>query len=157
MFKMAIIEGVSITPLKKYPDSRGWLVETFRSDELKGEYFPAMGYTSETLPGISRGPHEHVDQADLFVFMGPGTFKMWLWDNRKSSSTYHHKWVVEGGADNPIRVLVPLGVVHAYKNISSIPAIVHNFPNRLYAGKNKREPVDEIRHEDDENTIYQLD
>ncbi len=155
-FKMGLIEGVAITSLKKYPDPRGWLIETFRHDELKPEYFPVMGYTSESLPGVSRGPHEHVDQADLFVFMGPGTFRMWLWDNRQDSPTFNHKWVFEGGYENPVRVLVPKGVVHAYKNISTISALVHNFPNQLYAGTNKKSPADEIRHEDDPNTIYQL-
>ncbi|MBI1861668.1 MAG: dTDP-4-dehydrorhamnose 3,5-epimerase family protein [Deltaproteobacteria bacterium] len=155
-FKAGQIDGVKVTPLKRFKDKRGWLVETFRHDELETEYFPTMGYSSETLPGLSRGPHEHVDQADLFVFMGPGTFRMWLWDNRSLSKTYENKWVFEGGDENPISVLVPKGVVHAYKNVSSFPAMVHNFPNQLYAGKNKKEPVDEIRHEDDPNTIYQL-
>jgi dTDP-4-dehydrorhamnose 3,5-epimerase len=32
-----------------------------------------------------------------------------------------------------------------------------NLPNRLYAGRGKKEPVDEIRHETDPNTIYILD
>ena len=155
-FKTGKIRDVVITNLKKYKDSRGWLVETFRHDELKTEYFPTMGYSSETLPGVSRGPHEHIDQADLFVFMGPGIFRMWLWDNRADSPSYRNRLVFEGGDGNPIQVLVPKGVVHAYKNISPFPAMVHNFPNQLYAGKNKKEPVDEVRHEDDPNTIYQL-
>jgi len=34
---------------------------------------------------------------------------------------------------------------------------VINCPNRLYAGEGRREPVDEIRHEDDANTIFRMD
>jgi dTDP-4-dehydrorhamnose 3,5-epimerase len=43
---------------------------------------------------------------------------------------------------------VPPGVVHAYRNVGDDDAFVLNFPDRLYAGKNKAEPVDEIRHEE---------
>jgi dTDP-4-dehydrorhamnose 3,5-epimerase len=45
-------------------------------------------------------------------------------------------------------VTVPPGVVHGYTNVSDEDAWVVNFPNRLYAGAGKREPVDEIRHEE---------
>ena len=42
-------------------------------------------------------------------------------------------------------VWIPPGVVHAYRNVGTIPGLVFNSPNRLYAGYGKREPVDEIR------------
>ncbi len=35
--------------------------------------------------------------------------------------------------------------------------MVLNFPNKLFAGVNKKEEVDEIRHEDDSNTIFKLE
>jgi dTDP-4-dehydrorhamnose 3,5-epimerase len=34
---------------------------------------------------------------------------------------------------------------------------VFNGPNRLYAGRGKNEPVDEIRHELDKESPYQVD
>jgi len=151
------IDGVLLKNLNKYVDKRGWLIETFREDEIEKPFSPLMGYTSETLPGVTRGPHEHVDQADLFVFMGPGTFRLTLWDNRKDSKTYLHKQVVDAGVDKPAQVLVPPGVVHAYQNISDQPAIAHNYPNQLYAGIGKKNPVDEIRHEADPQTPFQID
>jgi dTDP-4-dehydrorhamnose 3,5-epimerase len=156
-FKKGPIEGAVITPVRKFVDERGWLAETFRHDEMDKQYYPVMSYTSLTLAGIQRGPHEHVDQSDLFVFLGPGNFKMWLWDNRKDSPTYLNKMVFFGGGDNPLRVLVPPGVVHAYRNVSTEPAIVHNYPNQLFMGEGKRQPIDEIRHEDDPHTPFQCD
>jgi dTDP-4-dehydrorhamnose 3,5-epimerase len=48
-------------------------------------------------------------------------------------------------------------VVHAYKNVSQLPGWVFNAPNRLYAGPGRREPVDEIRHEDKMGSPYPLD
>ena len=155
-FKKGPIEDVLIRNVKKYVDERGWLLETFRHDELDSRYHPVMSYTSLTLPGFARGPHEHVSQADLFLFIGPGNFKIWLWDNRKQSPTYNNKMVVYGGQDSPLSVLVPPGVVHAYKNVSDKASVVQNFPNQLFMGVNKKSPIDEIRHEDDPKTIYQL-
>lgn len=156
-FRTGPIEGVTVTPLRKHIDDRGWLVETFRHDEIDGRYHPQMGYTSLTLPGIVRGPHEHAEQSDLFLFFGPGNFKIWLWDNRKESATYWNRQVLFGGIDRPIQLLVPPGVVHAYKNASSEPAIVHNFPNQLFMGENRKREIDEIRHEADPDTAFRVD
>jgi len=50
-----------------------------------------MSYISQTEPGIIRGPHEHKDQADLFCFIGPSTFRLYLWDARKGSPTFGQK------------------------------------------------------------------
>ena len=156
-FKQGQIRDVVVRPVGKFVDERGWLAEVFRQDELDAEYFPAMSYISSTEPGVQRGPHEHVDQADLFIFIGPANFKLRLWDNRRDSETYNHVMTLYVGADNPKSVLVPKGVVHAYRNVSSTAGIVINCPNRLYMGEGKRERVDEIRHEDDPATIYRME
>lgn len=156
-FKKGPIEGVTLIPVRKYVDERGWLAEVFRHDELAKPYHPVMGYTSISLPGVTRGPHEHVDQSDLFVFLGPGNFKICLWDNRKSSPTYHNRVVAFGGQDYPLQVLIPPGVVHAYRNVSDTSSVVLNFPNQLFMGQGKKHPIDEIRHEDDPNTPFRLD
>jgi dTDP-4-dehydrorhamnose 3,5-epimerase len=148
-FRKGPIDGVVVKPFKKFIDERGWLAELFRADELPGEFLPAMAYLSVTLPGVLRGPHEHVDQADLFAWVGPGDFKVTLWDNRTGSPTYLNRMELAMGLGNPGSILVPKGVVHCYRCISSEPGYVVNCPNRLFAGAGRREPVDEIRHEDD--------
>ncbi len=155
-FKTGEIEGVVVRDLRKYADSRGWLAELFRHDELDSEFYPVMAYTSSTRPGVTRGPHEHIEQADLFCFIGPSNFKLRLWDNRKGSETFNNVTTLIVGDDNPRSVLIPAGVVHAYQNIGSADGIVFNCPNRLYMGVDKKEPIDEIRHEDDPETIYRI-
>lgn len=157
VFRKGPIEGVEIRQLKKYVDERGWLSELFRHDELAAEFHPVMSYISVTEPGITRGPHEHVDQADLFCFIGPSNFKIRLWDNREASPTYRNVVTQFVGADNPASVLVPRGIVHAYRNVGSTGGVVINCPNRLFMGEGKREPIDEIRHEDDPHTIYRIE
>ena len=56
-----------------------------------------------------------------------------------------------------VMLIVPPGVVHAYKNIGTENGIVFNIPNRLYAGVGKKFPVDEIRHEDVADSPFRLD
>jgi len=151
------IHDVMVNELKRYEDERGWLMELFRSDELTQELMPAMAYVSMTRPGVTRGPHEHVDQADLFCFLGPSTFRLYLWDNRMDSPSFNQSFRIELGEKRPGVVIVPKGVVHAYKNIGTVDGIVYNAPNQLYAGENREESVDEVRHEDDTESRFKLD
>lgn len=156
-FQKGPIEGVVVKPFRKFVDERGWLAEIFRDDELAAEYRPAMSYISVTLPGVLRGPHEHVDQADLFCWVGPGDFKVTLWDNREGSPTYLNRMEVAMGACNPGSILVPKGVVHCYRCISAEPGWVVNCPNQLFMGEARRQPIDEIRHEDDPANPFVVD
>ncbi|MBM3496195.1 MAG: dTDP-4-dehydrorhamnose 3,5-epimerase [Armatimonadetes bacterium] len=139
------IPGVVLRPLTKHTDSRGWLVELIREDDLPAGVAPRMAYLSVTRPGIGRGPHEHRDQTDVFCFLS-GTFSLHLWDRRPGRPRTDETHIV--GEDNPVLVTVPPGVIHGYRNVGQSDAFVVNLPDRLYAGWGKREPVDEIRHED---------
>ncbi|HEX7573810.1 MAG TPA: dTDP-4-dehydrorhamnose 3,5-epimerase family protein [Bacteroidota bacterium] len=157
MFKNGTIQDVIVRNLTKFIDDRGWLSELFRADEIPAELYPAMGYVSMTAPGVMRGPHEHADQADCFAFLGPSNFKIFLWDNRTSSPTYMTRQIVFAGADAPKSLVIPRGIVHAYRNIGEGQGMVLNFPNRLYAGEGKKNPVDEIRHEIDPESIFRME
>ncbi len=148
------IPGVIIRPLNRFTDARGWLSELFRDDELPAGFQPAMGYLSVTHPGVARGPHEHVRQTDAFAFVD-GTYELHLWENRAGEQETHE--VILTGKDTPLLVIVPPGVVHAYRNVGEADAFVLNFPDTLYAGRGKSEPVDEIRHEDEVNSRFQMD
>ena len=156
-FKNGDINDVIIRDLTKYQDNRGWLMELFRNDIIAEEFIPAMSYISQTEPGVARGPHEHKDQADLFCLIGQSTFRLYLWDARQSSPTFGHRMVFDAGEQKPQSVIVPAGVIHAYKNIGLKSGWVINLPNRLYAGKGRKETIDEIRHEGDPNSPFQLD
>lgn len=165
-FPAGTIADVVWKPLNFYRDSRGWLTELFRNDDVPAEYRPVMAYVSMTDPGVARGPHEHVEQADYFCFIGPGVFRVYLWDARKESPTFGHREVKDVGDAAPFALIVPPGVVHAYKNVSAVSGIVFNAANTLYAGEGRKgwrgpkgspDYVDEIRHEQVEGTTYVLD
>ena len=146
------MEGVEIKELSLYEDQRGWLGEILREDE--SGFRPVMSYISMTKPGLVRGPHEHEEQTDFFCFMG--RFRLYLWDNRKTSSTFLERRIVDI-PDIPTIAVVPPGIVHAYKNTGSRDGLVINLPDRLYRGHGKTEPVDEIRHEDDESSPFRIE
>lgn len=148
------IEGVVIKKLQKFTDERGWLSEIYRDDDI--EYRPAMSYVSVTKPGVVRGPHEHKYQSDCFVFIGPGDFRVYLWDRREDSKTKSMEVRLRVGENNPTMIIVPPGVVHGYKCISKNDAYCINLPDKLYKGRNREEEIDEIRWEEDEDSPYKI-
>ncbi len=149
------IADVVLKPLKEFGDARGWLTEGWRMDEW--DHSPTMSYLSMTHPGLARGPHEHRLQTDLFVFTGIGAFQLYLMDNRKDSPTFGQSFTKVLGGDFPASVTIPPGVIHAYRCVSEPFGIVVNLPDKLYAGVGKSQPVDEVRHEDDENSPFYND
>jgi dTDP-4-dehydrorhamnose 3,5-epimerase len=146
------LEGVVIKELNVFTDERGWLTELFRNDET--DFRPVMSYVSLTKPGISRGPHEHMDQSDFFCFLG--NFRLYLWDNRKGSVSFGEKFVLDTGG-KPVTAIVPPGVVHAYKNMGPAEGLVLNLPDRLFRGQGKKDPVDEVRYENDPDSPFRID
>ncbi len=67
---------------------------------------------------------------------------------RSDSATFGNRTTLLAGRSNPIAVIIPPGAVHAFKNVGHGPAIVVNLPDRLHGGHGRRDPIDEIRHED---------
>ncbi|MFH1582941.1 MAG: dTDP-4-dehydrorhamnose 3,5-epimerase family protein [Candidatus Falkowbacteria bacterium] len=149
-----MINGVIIKKISKNEDSRGWLAEFYRQDEIK--YRPVMSYLSVTKAGVARGPHEHKSQTDGFVFIGPSNFELYLWDRRENSLTNGEHVKIQVGGNNPVLVIVPPGIVHGYKNISDADGWCINMPDKLYKGEGKKDEVDEIRWEQDEDTPYKI-
>ena len=155
-FKLAVtMEGVVVRSLSRHRDDRGWLAELYRTDEL--DHQVAMFYVSWTKPGKARGPHEHIFQSDYFLFVGPGIFRVYLWDTRPESKSYLTRMRLDVGEENPIALLVPPRVVHAYRCISKQDGQVINLPDKLYKGVQKLHPVDEIRHEERGETDFIFD
>ena len=149
-----MFEGVIVKKINTYTDERGWLKEVYRDDE--DPISSVMCYISHTKFNEIRGPHEHVYQSDFFIFPGVGDFELYLWDNRKNSKTYKQREILIVGESNLSTVLVPPGIVHGYKSISKEGSFSMNLPDKLYAGKDKKEKVDEIRHENDNDSYFKI-
>ena len=149
------IQGVQISRLTSFADERGWLAEIWRSDNDRQPQ-PVMAYLSMTKLVVVRGPHEHVHQTDMFVFGLNSSFAVFLWDDRNGSLTEGTRQKVIVLKEMPTMVIVPPGVVHAYQNTGNGNGLVLNLPTHLYKGKDRREEVDEIRHEEKKETPYVL-
>ena len=149
------ITGVIIKKLEKFEDDRGWIYEVYREDQ--DEVKPVMSYVSYTEQNIVRGPHEHEQQSDFFIFVGYGDFELYMWDNRKDSDTYKNHIKIVVGESNRCSVLIPPGVVHGYKAISHGGSFSINLPDKLYKGEEKKEEIDCVRHEDEKNSLFRIE
>ncbi len=145
------MDGLEVRELSIYEDSRGWLGEIIREDEAT--FKPLMTYLSMTKPGFVRGPHEHREQTDFFCLIG--RFRLYFWDNRKTSTSYKKKETMDT-SEIPVIAVVPPGIVHAYKNIGTSNGYVINLPDKLYKGRGKTQKVDEIRYENDPDNPYKV-
>jgi dTDP-4-dehydrorhamnose reductase/dTDP-4-dehydrorhamnose 3,5-epimerase-like enzyme len=137
---------VLIDELNIFADDRGMVSETFRTDDTD-LIESKMCYISETKPFVLRGPHEHETQKDSFV-----SWKTCMVYQMYNKETKEMKWFVTDPA-KITRVVVAIGIVHSYRNISLEDAKTLNFPDQLFMGENKQgyKPgvkIDEIRHEE---------
>jgi dTDP-4-dehydrorhamnose 3,5-epimerase len=156
IFEIPGLPGVRVEALPVYKDPRGSLHELFRADEIPAGFEAVMACSSWSHPGVARGPHQHVGQDDYFTFAGPSNFTVYLWDDRPGSAKEAKGWFIQTGEPAPSRIYVPRGVVHAYRNTGTVPGLVVTASNLLFKGEGRRDPVDEIRHELNPNSPYQL-
>lgn len=123
-----MIEGTIIRPLKRHVDERGYLVELLRSDWE--DVFPgfAMSYVSLSYPGVIRAWHRHprTKQRDTFAVL-QGMAKVVIYDEEHDELDEHFL-----GDDNPVLLSYDGGNWHGFKAIGTKPALLLNFPDKLY-------------------------
>jgi dTDP-4-dehydrorhamnose 3,5-epimerase len=156
IFEIPGLPGVRVEALPVFRDERGSLHELFRADEIPADFRPVMACSSWSIPGVTRGPHQHIGQDDYFTFAGPSNFSVFLWDDRDGSAREKKGWFILTGEQAPTRIHVPRGIVHAYRNTGNVSGLVVTVTSLLFKGQGRRAPVDEIRHELDPNSPYQL-
>lgn len=138
-----MIEGVRLRPLVRHVDERGSLTELLRSDWPE---FRRFGQATVTVndPGVIRAWHWHERQTDLFVVVS-GMVKLPLYDARDGSPTRGELNEFFLGDDNFAALVVPPGVYHGYLTLGTRPALILNFPDRVYDYEHpdeERLPVD---------------
>lgn len=133
-----LIEDLIMHPLKVNKDASGVLVETLRTDWKEiygaGREF-AMQYYSVTDSGIARDEdiwHYHQMQEDRFLVV-QGAIVTAVVDNRKESSTNGLLNIFHMDAyTDPYILLIPKNTLHGFLVVSKTPAILLNFPTKLY-------------------------
>jgi dTDP-4-dehydrorhamnose 3,5-epimerase len=135
------IAGVEITPLRLWPDDRGYFLEVARF----GQGLVAGFETSQTqvsaawsYPGTVKAFHYHLRQTDFWV-PAKGMFQVALVDLRKDSATFGLRNTLYIGSLRPWQLLVPPGIGHGYKVIGEDAGMLVYVTNRHY------DPQDEGR------------
>lgn len=137
--KFELIKDTVIRPLKINKDETGILVETLRVDwsDVYGDKQPfAMQYYSETKSSVARDEklwHFHPGgQQDRFEVI-TGSIVVAIGDIREDSPTKGllNLFYMDSVID-PYLIVIPKRTLHAFMVTSKTPAVLLNFPTRLY-------------------------
>jgi len=125
-----MISGIKTKKLKIYPDERGRVMETLRSDD---EIFKKFGqvYLTTTYPSVVKAWHLHKVQTDSICCLR-GMIKLVLYDGRIDSRTLGEINEFFIGEHNPILIQVPKQVYHGWKCVSEEEALIINTPTHPY-------------------------
>lgn len=137
-----LIADVIVRSLKVNRDPRGVLVETLRVDWPEvyddDERPFTQNYYSVTNPGVARDEdrwHYHHLQEDRFI-VPTGDIVLALYDWRDASPTFQKLNLIplgEGCGDGgQLLVVVPRNVLHAFVVVGSRPALLLNYPTKLF-------------------------
>jgi len=143
------IEGVTVRPLKRNVDNRGWLMETFRSDWPEFRKF-GQSYVTACKPGIVKAWHFHKIQYDHFVPIR-GNALIGLYDARDSSNTKGVIQEVEVNESSPQLIRIPPLIYHGFTTLDDNEVWVINTPSELY---NYSQPDEFLREWDDPEIGY---
>ncbi len=126
------IDGALIQPLSWYDDQRGGLSVLLRADQerLHGERF-GQAYVTTVVPGVVKAWHVHRQQWDRMVGLAGRTLLV-LQDGREGSSTHGATVEVILAQRQHQMVLIPPGVWHGLKALSTDESLVLNLPDRPY-------------------------
>jgi dTDP-4-dehydrorhamnose 3,5-epimerase len=124
------IDGVSIKPLVRHTDERGYFLEVLRNDDELLERFGQSSYTL-TYPGVIKAFHWHEKQYDLW-FICRGEARVVLYDMREGSPTFHKVQQVFAGEREPQLIVIPPGVAHGYQVLGTEPVCLFYHTTESY-------------------------
>lgn len=131
------ILGVTVKRLVRHPDDRGFFQEILRDDDHLLRRF-GQASLSMSYPGVIKAFHYHERQDDLWFFP-VGSAQVVLYDLRPDSPTQGITQVLYPGQDNPILIVIPVGVAHGYRVLGSTPLMILYFTTESYRADNPDE------------------
>lgn len=134
---MGKIHDVVIKKLITHSDDRGYFREILRDDD---ELLSRFGQTSitKTYPGAIKAFHWHKNQDDLW-YVADGMAQVVLHDMREESPTQSETQVIYAGEDNPVLILIPIGVAHGYQVLGNKPVLLFYHVTQSYDPANPDE------------------
>jgi dTDP-4-dehydrorhamnose 3,5-epimerase len=112
----------------RHIDARGSLVEVHR--QSWHDHQVQQVYLSETLPGVIKAWHLHMEQTDLMVCVKGRVLVAWC------PLSFSPRMVQERVLDaaTPEALAIPPGAAHGWMALGNESAVVMNMPNREYTG-----------------------
>ena len=130
---MPAINGVVIKKLITHSDDRGYFREVVREDEQLLQHFGQSAVT-KTYPGVIKAFHWHNHQDDVW-YVVDGMARVVLYDRRPGSATEGVTQVLYAGEDNPVVILIPIGVAHGYQVLGNKPMVLFYHVTQAYDPK----------------------
>ena len=119
-----MISGVTVKPLRRIPDERGYIMHMLRSDDPEFDKFGEI-YFSLIYPGAIKAWHLH-KKMTLNYAVVVGTIKLVLYDGRENSPTRGEIQELYIGQENYHLVQIPPEVWNGFKAVGNQSAIVAN-------------------------------
>jgi dTDP-4-dehydrorhamnose 3,5-epimerase len=127
---MPAIHDVVIKKLVTHSDDRGYFREVVRADDQQLSHFGQSSIT-KTYPGVIKAFHWHHLQDDIW-YVVDGMARVVLYDRRPGSPTEGVTQVVYAGEDNPVVILIPIGVAHGYQVLGNKPVVLFYHVTQAY-------------------------
>jgi len=124
------IDGVSLLPLRRYVDDRGFFMELYRNradhagTEEMARFFEQVPMAQLNFSIVNaadhiKGLHYHFRQEDLWFCPPPSKMKVVLFDVRSGSPTAGLTQVVVLGDGKDAILRIPAGVAHGYRPLTN--------------------------------------
>ena len=130
---MPAIKDVILKKLVTHSDDRGYFREVVREDDQLLSHFGQSSIT-KTYPGVIKAFHWHHNQDDVW-YVVDGMARVVLYDRRPGSPTQGVTQVVYAGEDNPVVILIPVGVAHGYQVLGNKPVVLFYHVTQAYDPK----------------------
>ena len=112
-----VIDGVYFVSPKAVEDERGRFLEIFRREWIPDAREMVQANRSQSRPGVLRGMHYHLFQADYWYFTAGHAF-VGLFDFRGSSKTAEKSETFEVKDGEDLGIYIPPGVAHGFYAIT---------------------------------------
>ena len=119
-----MIDGVTVKPLRRIPDERGFIMHMLRADDPEFERFGEI-YFSTIYPGVIKAWHLHTEMTLNYAVVA-GVVKLVLYDGREGSPTCGEVLELFIGQENYQLVKIPPHVWNGFKGVGTQMAILAN-------------------------------
>ena len=123
-WKLPLIEGVIVTPLRQIVDERGSVMHMLRADSPVFQRFGEI-YFSTVHPNVVKGWHRH-SRMTLNYAVPHGSIRFVLYDDRPDSGTCGLIQEIIMGVENYCLVTVPPMIWNAFQGLGTATSIVAN-------------------------------